>query len=234
VPGRVVEITRHVGLADVRPDATLRLDAIARAVQDVADTDAAESPVAGMGVWILRRLELEIARTPRFRAALDLRTWCSGVGPRWAERRTDVLVGDRLCIEATALWVHVDPERGTPVRLPPAFAEIWAPSANGRTVSARLRHDGPAPGAPSRPWTLRATDLDVVGHVNNAAYWAPVEEELARRGRPRVQRVEIEFRAGLDEGDAVEFVVDDRRDGFASWLRVAGDVRASMLVLLKT
>jgi acyl-ACP thioesterase len=80
------------------------------------------------------------------------------------------------------------------------------------------------------PWPLRATDLDVVGHVNNAAYWAPVEEELARRGRPPVERAEIEFRAGLDPDDEVEFTVCDSSDGFASWLLVDGDVRASMLV----
>ena len=51
-------------------------------------------------------------------------------------------------------------------------------------------------------WPLRATDIDVVGHVNNAAYWAAVEDELARRGHPRVHRAEIEFRAGLDLADA--------------------------------
>jgi acyl-ACP thioesterase len=232
--GRLVEIRRHVGLADVRPDARMRLDAIARVIQDVADTDAASSPVDGMGVWILRRLELEIPHTPRFRAALDARTWCSGIGPRWAERRTDVMVGETLCIAATGLWVHVDPERGTPAPLPPAFDEIWAPSANGRRVSARLRHDAPPRDTAARPWTLRATDLDVVGHVNNAAYWAPIEDELARRGRPRVRRAEIEFRAGLDEGDDVELVSHDLSDGFACWLRVGGDVRASMLVASRT
>jgi acyl-ACP thioesterase len=77
---------------------------------------------------------------------------------------------------------------------------------------------------------LRAADLDVLGHVNNAAYWAPVEEELARRGRPRVVSAEMEFRAGLDAGDDVDVTVADREDGFACWLCVAGRVRASALV----
>jgi acyl-ACP thioesterase len=234
MPGRVVEITRHVGLADVRPDTTMRLDAVARVVQDVADADAAAQPVDGMGMWILRRLELAFSHTPRFRADLTARTWCSGVGPRWAERRTDLLVGDLRCIEATGLWVHVDPRSGAPTRLPAAFDEVWAPSAKGRRVSARLHHGAPPPDAVSHAWTLRATDLDVVGHVNNAAYWAPVEEELAQRGRPRLQRAEIEFRDGLDEGEDVEFVSHDRDGGFACWLRVGSDVRASMLVMLRT
>jgi acyl-ACP thioesterase len=77
---------------------------------------------------------------------------------------------------------------------------------------------------------LRATDFDVVDHVNNAAYWAVAEEELARRGRPRVRRAEIEFRSGLVAGDTVVCLVADTSDGFATWLTVDGDVRASMLV----
>ena len=36
----------------------------------------------------------------------------------------------------------------------------------------------------SAPWPLRFTDFDVLGHMNNAAYWAAVEEELAPPPRP--------------------------------------------------
>ena len=79
-------------------------------------------------------------------------------------------------------------------------------------------------------WPLRATDFDVLDHVNNAAYWAPVEDELARRGRPRVTAAEIEFRGGVYAGDPVEVVAADVTGGFATWWRVRGDVRASTLV----
>jgi acyl-ACP thioesterase len=227
---RVATVTRAVGLADVRPDTTARLDALARIVQDVADADAASTDISGMGVWILRRLELRLARTPRLRAEVAARTWCSGVGPRWAERRTELHVGDVLCAQATALWVHTDPLRGTPIVLPDDFVATWGVPSDAPRVSARLRHGAPPPSARREPWPLRATDFDVVNHVNNAAYWAAAEEELARRGRPRVRHAEIEFRAGLDAGDAVELLVADTADGFAAWFTVGGDVRASMLV----
>jgi acyl-ACP thioesterase len=227
---RLVEITGRVGLGDVRPDGRMRLDAISRVLQDAADRDAATADVPDMGVWILRRLVLDIAHTPRLRAELRASTWCSGVGARWAERRTDVHVGNQLCITATALWVHVDPARGVPTVLPPGFHETWAPSAHGRTVSARLSHAPPPGDAARRAWPLRATDFDVMAHVNNAAYWAPVEEELAARGGDRVSRAEIEFRAGIDRGDEVELRTAAQEGGFACWLCVAGDVRASMLV----
>jgi acyl-ACP thioesterase len=236
--GRVTTITRHVGLGDVGPDARARLDGIARIVQDVSDYDASTVSIEGMGLWILRRLELRIATPPRFRAEVVARTWCSGVGARWAERTSTLHVDGRPCVEAIAIWVHTDPERGAPTPLPPGFDAVWGATAGGRKVSARLRHAAPPAGAPRRPWPLRVTDIDVVGHVNNAAYWPAIEDELARRGGPRVRSATIEFRSGLDLSDAVDLVVSDgdadiaseSGPGFAAWLCVGDDVRASVVV----
>ena len=232
--GRVVSLTRHAGLGDVRSNGRMRLDAFARFLQDVADYDAVTGEAEGSGIWVLRRLALRIARTPRFRADVHLSTWCSGVGPRWAERRTDLVVGEGLVAEAAAIWVHVDAERGVPLPLPRGFDERWGVTAAGRRVRATLQHPAPPADATVFAWPLRAVDLDIVGHVNNAAYWAPVEEELARRGHPVVTRAEIEFRGGLDRDDPVECSVAGTPEGFMCWLRVDGDVRASALVHCKT
>jgi acyl-ACP thioesterase len=231
--GRIVTIARHVGLADVRPDTTLRLDALAGFLQDVADRDAATAGLDG-GVWVLRRLTMRIAHTPRFRADVTLHTWCSGYGPRWAERRTDVERGATVCVRAAALWVHVDAESGAPVPLPRGFDERWGSTANGRRVRAALRHGAPDADARATPWPLRAADLDILDHVNNAAYWLPIEEELARLGRPPVTRAEIEFRGGLDADDCVEIRTAETADGFASWWCVDGNVRASTLVACRS
>jgi acyl-ACP thioesterase len=227
---RVTTIRRHVGLGDVDPAGRARLDGLARIVQDVSDFDAASVSIDGMGLWILRRLDLRVASTPRFRAEVTASTWCTGIGARWAERTSRLLVGDRLCVEATAIWVHTDPQTGAPLPLPAGFDAVWGATAAGRKVSARLHHAPPLENTRRRAWPLRATDLDVVGHVNNAAYWAAIEEELTARGRPRVLHAEIEFRAGLDLADTVELAVADTDSGFAAWLCVAGDVRASVLV----
>ena len=232
--GRVVTIDRAVGLGDVRPDGRVRLDALARYLQDVADADAATAPVDDSGVWVMRRLALRIDRTPKLRADVTLRTWCSGFGACWAERRTDLTVAATPAVQAVALWVYTDFERGTPKRLPAAFDAVWGAAAGGRKVRANLRHAAPEGAQHATPWLLRAVDLDVLGHVNNAAYWAPIEEELARRGSPRVTAAELEFRTGLAHGEPVNCTIVDRTDGFACWLTVHDDVRASALVECET
>jgi acyl-ACP thioesterase len=231
--GRVVAIAQRVGLGDTRPDGRLRLDALADYLQDVADEDAATAGIADdASVWILRRLTISVSRTPRFRDALTLCTWASGTGARWAERRTDVMRDGDTIVRASGVWVHVDRRTGRPTPLPPAFDAVWGDTARDRAVRARLSHPAPPPDEARRePWPLRATDIDVVGHANNAAYWAAVEEQLARRaGTGRVARAEIEFRAGIAPAEAVELAVTERDGRLWCWFTVAGEARASASV----
>ena len=67
------------------------------------------------------------------------------------------------------------------------------------------------------PWALRATDVDLHGHVNNAVYWQAVEELFGDALDGRVQ-AELDYRQPIDLGeeidlarfgDAVAFVAGD-------------------------
>jgi acyl-ACP thioesterase len=79
---------------------------------------------------------------------------------------------------------------------------------------------------------LRFTDFDVLGHVNNAAYWAPVEECLAVRRHLRAPlRAELEFRTALEVGASVALRTVDGEDGtLALWVTDGQDVSASAVV----
>ncbi|HEX5613693.1 MAG TPA: acyl-ACP thioesterase domain-containing protein [Acidimicrobiia bacterium] len=233
VEGRRFTASRRVRLGDVTASGRLRLDALARYLQDVASDDAADAAMPGDAAWVVRRTTIALGALPRLRDPVTLTTWCSGTGARWAERSTrlESRAGDVLAT-AVALWVHVDLATGRPVRLHPRFAEVYGPSAAGRTVRARLLHPDPPADAPEREWPLRRVDIDVLAHVNNAAYWAPVEELVGERtGRAeRLSRAELEYRGGLalDEPVTLAYVRDDA--SLRCWMRVAGDVRASAVV----
>lgn len=219
--GRVFETARRVRLGDADPSGRLRLDAIARLLQDVGNDDFADAGLDPSTPWIARRTTIVVRSWPRIGERLPFATWCGGIGSHWAERRTSI--GDGA-VEVAALWVHVDPTSGRPSRVPGWFLDTYGSAAGDRrSIRARLHHSSPPPAdASSRPWPLRHTDLDVLGHVNNASTWAAVEDELARQGVVP-SGVELEYRAAIEPGDDVSLVAE----GDAMWLVVGVDVRAS-------
>jgi acyl-ACP thioesterase len=225
--GRCFRSTRRVRLADADPDRRLRLDALARLLQDLGNDDMADAGLDPSSPWVARRTVVEARRWPTLGDRLVLATWCGALGPRWAERRTSVGEG---ALEVASLWVHLGPG-DRPAPLPDDFVAAYGEAAAGRTVSARLRHRaGPGPAAEARPWPLRSADLDVLGHVNNAATWQAVEDELWRRGVVP-GRAELEYREALDPGDDVVLRSEPGEGGLRIWLTVGDEVRASATVV---
>jgi acyl-ACP thioesterase len=220
--GRAFEQTVVAGLADAAPGGRVRLDALARWLQDAALDDVVDAGLGGVALWVVRRSRIRVERFPRFGEVATVRTWSSGTGRMWAQRRTTIAVGGARCVEAVALWVHLDPASGRPFPLTPAELDLYGA---GREVKARLRHPAPPPSATSRPWTFRATELDLADHVNNAAYWSPLEEELlGAPAEPAGADVEIEHKTPAQPGPHRVLAAGRRR-----WIVDAGsgEVRAS-------
>lgn len=225
--GRVFGVEATAGLGDVAPTGRVRLDTIARWLQDAAWDDAADSGLADEGAWFVRAMRVEVERFPRFGEACDVATWCSGTGALWAERRTSVTGAGGARVEAAAIWVHMEADGSRPRPLPQGFDHFYAVAAAGRRVRARLRHDPEPPDAATRePWRFRSADLDLAGHVNNAAYWTVVEEQLAAGPDPHEPyAAEIEHRAPTAQRDAIV-----RRAGAQTWICAGhGEVVATVV-----
>jgi acyl-ACP thioesterase len=228
--GRAFTATRRVRWGDADHRGRLRLDGIARYLQDVSNDDTRD---AGLGLhlpWVVRRTVIDVVTPPTAGEVLTLTTFCGGLGTAWAERRTTVEGDDGGHVEAASLWVAIDRRKNRPTRLSPEFLALYGSAADGRTVGARLRHPRPADDPETRPWPLRSTDHDGMGHVNNAATWEPVEDELDRRGLVPV-RAEVEYPGAIEPRDTVELrsvLVDDE---LRLWLLVDGATRATAVVL---
>ena len=222
--GRVFEAGRRVRLADVDPTARCRLDALVRHLQDVARDDSADTDLSDPMNWVVRRTMLEVHQAPTFEEWLDIATWCSGIGGRWAERRTQ-LRGDRGArVEGATIWVHVNGTTGRPTKLPAEFHDLWAETAAGRTVSARITLPSSWPDdVHDDPWPVRHADLDVLGHVNNAAQWMAVEEALYRGGVALGPlRAELEHGPGVEPGTDVRLKWRCADGGVDTWLTTDG------------
>jgi acyl-ACP thioesterase len=226
--GRVFTARRRVRLSDVDGGGRLRLDAVARYLQDVASDDVAET---GWGApahaWVVRRTRIDLVVPFRSEEEVTLATWCSGVGGAAAGRRTS-LEGDRGGrIEAESVWIHLAPD-GRPARLDPGFLGVYAATAGDRRVSSRLALPDPPANVVRSPWPLRVTDIDQLGHVNNAAYWEAVEDRLAASELEAAGPLHavLEYRSPVDLGDGVELAVSLDARRLAVAFVVAGSVRA--------
>ena len=207
--GRTFTSQRRVRLADLDPHGRVRLDAVARWLQDAAIDDVDET---GWGapehVWVVRTIRVDVLEPLVGDREVEVVTWCSGVAALAAGRRWSV-TGDRGGrIEVDSVWIHLD-RNGQPARI--TEFGVYGSAAGGRRVSTRTALPSPPLDAPRVPWPLRATDVDPHGgHVNNAIHWQAVEHLLARGG-PDVRKplsARLDYREPIDLADAIELVVD--------------------------
>ena len=219
---------RRVRLGDASPGGRLRLDALARYLQDVSNDDTRDAGLDDDG-WVVRRTALRGRAHP---------------GDGRGAGAADVLQRDRWAVGRAAGPRPRRPGRrsrgGEPVGARrPGHGPAGAARAAGSSSSTARRRAGARCGlgcptrtrrsvAAARRWPLRATDFDVMGHMNNAAYWAAVEEELRRRRELRAPLgAEVEFRAAIEPDDEVDIVTAGRRGRPAPVARPPGGARSA-------
>ena len=216
--GRTFAGRRRVRLGDCSPGGRLRLDAAARYLQDLSDDDTRDAGFPQM-TWVVRRTVVDVRRFATYLEPLELLTWCSGLGSRWAERRVDIHSAGGGSLSAATLWVHLDPATLRPAPMTKEFDAVFAPSTAGRTVSSRLSFPVPPADVSLTPWSVRFVDFDVMDHVNNAVAFVLVEAVLAARRELRAPlRVVVEYRSPIDRGVCLRSGGVDQHDGHDGWL----------------
>ena len=224
--GRTFSATRRARLSDVDRHGRVRIDALARFLQDVAIEDVEET---GWGMpehlWFLRRIRIDVLEPFLDDREVELVTWCSGLAAIAAGRRWSLRGDGGGSAEVDSVWIHLDPDQ-RPARIE-GFG-IYGEATGGRRASTKLELPDPPGQAPATPWPLRATDVDVHGHVNNAVYWQAVEHVLPSNGVDQVQRLvaELDYREPIDLGDEIELVTDGGGGQLLVGIRAADGIRA--------
>ena len=220
--GRRFHAVRRVRLGDTDLQGRLRPDAVARYLQDVATDDWDDTGLDTDDLWVVRRTALRLApggSWPTLGTTVAATTWCSGIGAAWAERRTDLEVDGTVQVGTESLWVPLD-GTGRPRRIGPGFRDVYGEAAGGRKVSGRIVPAEVPDGADRSPWPLRRVDLDVAGHVNNAASWTALVE--AASGVPVVSAA-LTHHGPVEWGEPVTLAAVPGR----LWLCAGGSVRVS-------
>lgn len=220
--GRTYSAQRQVRLSDMDAAGRVRLDAIARFLQDVAIDDVQET---GWGMpdhlWFVRSMRIDVLTPIAGWGDLALTTWCSGVAAIAAGRRWSIAGDEGGRIEVDSVWIHLD-AGASPARI--GDFGVYAEAAGGRPVSTKLALLDPSPDAARIRWQLRESDVDLHGHMNNAVYWQAVEQVVPLGGNPG--RAELDYRRPIDLGDDLELLVSRQEAHVEIGFAVGDDVRA--------
>ena len=232
----------RIRTGDVAPSMRLRLDAVARYLQDIANDNLDASGVADADpFWIVRRTVIDVHSPISWPGSVHLQRWCGGVSTRWANMRVRMTAHHDTnpfnpdprpagLIETEAFWINVN-DKGMPSRISDAGFTLLAKSTDEHRLRWSPMNTTPMPeSGDDRPHTLRATDFDPFDHMNNAAYWQIAEDEVT--GRPhlldRPFRAVIEYLRPIPQGSSVTVRRDHSDDRVAMWMLLDGQVAATM------
>lgn len=194
-------------------------------LQDIAERDAASGNLLDdNGYWIARRTTADFLAPVPVRANLEAETFAAGFTKVTAHRNYElrIITGQEPAgtrpdpvLKAKTIWVYLD-GRGRPARLSPIWQEVWLPDG-----PLPMPEEVPWPAFPERPafkvkTPVRFSDLDVLEHMNNAAYVKLLDDAAweafasleilpdTRDGRLLPLHYDIEYLESAKAGDELE------------------------------
>lgn len=186
--------------------------AAVRYLQDIAVLHYNTSKLDEGGNWIARRTVIDFHRPVPAYANLQLRTYVGGTTKVTSQRNYQLrLESGEPALTGRTTWVYLG-SNGRPSRMPASFSTYFTP-------------DGVPPMVEDPAWTtlpnrepaiirqkVRFTDLDILAHMNNAAYvdlldnagWEAQSEIEPGSGRLLPLHYDIEYRESARLGQELE------------------------------
>jgi len=198
-----VELKRQVRYGEVDPFFRQKIGSLFKLFTDAA---VRHSESAGFGprrlirtghAWVLNKFGVRIHRYPEYGETLKVSTWHRGQKGVRAYREFEVFAGNQRLAAASSVWLYIDMQNKKILRLPETVGAdytVETETALGMALNGwkDQRH---FPVDSHIETTIRRSDYDPVGHVNNAAYLDYIETSvLADFGETaRIRTLNIEF-----------------------------------------
>jgi acyl-ACP thioesterase len=146
--------------------------------------------------WVLHRMAVSVKRYPRYEESLRVATWSSGVRAFKGYRDFRVHCGSELIVSASSVWLYINLAARAICRVPREVADgfptrkdaVFCPDLE------KVRLEPPSGESMARDVSVRYSDFDGNGHVNNTAYFDYLQTALASGGMPpRPSLLQIQF-----------------------------------------
>jgi medium-chain acyl-[acyl-carrier-protein] hydrolase len=166
-------------------------------------------------IWVLSRLFVKMSTYPRWGEEIRVRTWPKGLHRLFALRDFEITDGEENILgAATTSWLIIDAESRRPQRPDSFFVHVHLRDERDALVDDFLKIPPAEPAARRHEYTVRYSDLDVYGHVNNAKYveWILNSFDRMRYERQMVDSFKIQYIAECFWGEEISLRLSERGD----------------------
>lgn len=231
----------RVRTGDIDQDMRVRLDSLARYLQDVANDHIEVVPFGKTDpFWIIRRTVIDVLEPITWPSDFSVERWCGALSTRWTNMRVRISATSGTnefnpeprpngLVETEAFWINMN-SAGLPSRISDLAMDTLTPMTDEHRLRWKAMNPGKAPAPeelslPDREHVLRITDFDPFKHLNNAAYLEAVEDELV--DHPDLlagpHRAVIEYLRPIVPGTRVTIRRQRLADVLLVWIMIADD-----------
>ena len=133
--------------------------------------------------WVLSRLSVAIISLPKVGDEIILSTWVKSIRGAVSEREFSINLGEETIINASSLWFCLSGESDKPTRLPSNYVDLMSINNNYSIHDGAVKVIDPESADNKKVGlVIKAahSDIDMVDHVNNAAYVRWLMDELTQ------------------------------------------------------
>ncbi len=200
---------------------SMKIDSLFDICQDMA-TEHAE--VLGIGFtelsprhmfWITAKTRMHIYRRPKMLEELDLFTWPEKAERIRCNRDYQIRVGEEMVAEGKTQWAVLETDTGKLHMVTDVYPKDLITREETVFEEPFARISEKFEGDPIATYTVRSTDIDMGGHMNNVAYIRAVlscfsTQELAEMD---ITDMEIHYKVSCFEGNVISIYRRDTDTG---------------------
>lgn len=222
----------RLATTDIDEHQQLRLDGVARYIQEVGAEHLADAQLAEVHPhWIVLRTVIDVINPIELPSDITFHRWCAALSTRWCSMRVQLQGSAGGRIETEGFWICVNKDTLTPSRLTDDCIARFSSTTENHRLKWRPWLTGPNIDGTETPFPLRRTDIDPFEHVNNTIYWHGVHEILCQIPTLTAPyRAVLEYRSPIKSGEPLTIRYEQHDDVVRMHFVVGDDVRAAALL----
>ena len=217
---------------------------IAAALDMFQDTATIHADLLGVGpwdmdsrscFWIISKTRLHINRLPKMMEDVTSSTWIQPADRASCERDYSITSGDEVLAYGQSIWAVISRDTGKLVNLReiyPEHIEYDQESPDDRPFLKINKKFADA--KPIGVYTVRSTDIDIGGHMNNVNYVRAMLGCLTSKqiGKMGISELEVHFISQTYEGETLRFVKRKAESGAVEIAALNSEDKAVFLAAL--